>query len=179
MGEIILVIGGSGSGKSEFAESLIPLCGKEKKYYIATMKVFGEEGKKKVSAHQSLRKGKGFTTLECEKGIFNTEIEKDSFVLLECMGNLCANWLFEGNKDEKGCYLEIQKEIEYLAERSKKLVIVSNDIFGDGIFYDRETLKYIELMAKVNSFVSDKAHKVIEVVYSIPVYHKGYDIAKV
>lgn len=61
---IYLVTGGSGSGKSAYAESL--LSGFENirsRYYIATMQVYGEEGKR-VERHRRLRAGKGFITSE-------------------------------------------------------------------------------------------------------------------
>ena len=45
------VYGGSGSGKSAFAEQLVVSCEAERKYYIATMKVYGEEGRRKVARH--------------------------------------------------------------------------------------------------------------------------------
>ena len=45
---MILVIGGSGSGKSVYAEKVALECQKEKRhFYLATMHVFGEEGMKK------------------------------------------------------------------------------------------------------------------------------------
>lgn len=48
---MILVIGGSGSGKSAYAEKVALECQKEKRhFYLATMHVFGEEGKKRWSA---------------------------------------------------------------------------------------------------------------------------------
>ena len=41
---MILVIGGSGSGKSVYAEKVALECQKEKRhFYLATMHVFGEE----------------------------------------------------------------------------------------------------------------------------------------
>ena len=62
---MVLIIGGSGSGKSAYAEEYIGrIAGKGNKYYLATMQVFDEEGKKKVSRHQRLRKNKGFLTIE-------------------------------------------------------------------------------------------------------------------
>ena len=58
---MVLIIGGSGSGKSAYAEEYIGrLSGKSNKYYLATMQVFDEEGKKKVARHQRLQKNKGF-----------------------------------------------------------------------------------------------------------------------
>ena len=50
-----LIIGGSGSGKSSFAENYtLSLSEGMTKYYIATMQVFDSEGEKKVLRHQML-----------------------------------------------------------------------------------------------------------------------------
>lgn len=51
---MILVIGGSGSGKSAYAEKVALECQKEKRhFYLATMHVFGEEGQKRWSATEN------------------------------------------------------------------------------------------------------------------------------
>lgn len=73
---LILVTGGSGSGKSAYAEELLLALTKqgETRYYIATMQVFGEEGKEKVGRHKKLRAGKGFLTIESPQGIGAVEI---------------------------------------------------------------------------------------------------------
>lgn len=64
-----LITGGSGSGKSEYAESeverLAHLTESKEKYYIATMFPYGEETLQKIRRHQQMRVGKGFVTLEC------------------------------------------------------------------------------------------------------------------
>ena len=64
---ITLVLGGSGSGKSAYAEHLLD--GKTNKYYIATMQVYDAEGEKKVARHRRLRAGKGFVTIEQPRDI--------------------------------------------------------------------------------------------------------------
>ena len=64
---LILVTGGSGSGKSEYAEGIaVSLAEREglPLYYIAAMKPYGEEGKRRVERHRRLRAGKGFQTVE-------------------------------------------------------------------------------------------------------------------
>ena len=61
---IELVYGGSGSGKSEFAEKLILDSECENRFYIATMKIFDDEGKKRVERHRKLRGNKNFITIE-------------------------------------------------------------------------------------------------------------------
>ena len=59
-----LVTGGSGSGKSEYAESLVDSWN-DPKIYIATMMPFDEETRKKIQRHREMRRDKGFITLEC------------------------------------------------------------------------------------------------------------------
>ena len=48
---ITLVTGGSGSGKSAYAESLLSSC-EGIRYYIATMQIYDAEGEKKVERHR-------------------------------------------------------------------------------------------------------------------------------
>ena len=69
---IHLITGGSGSGKSVYAENWLirqggrEACGKEKPFlYIATMRPFGQESRQKIMRHRNQRAGKGFATLEC------------------------------------------------------------------------------------------------------------------
>ena len=60
---LCLVIGGSASGKSEYAERHVcALPGR--RIYAATMQPFGEEGRQRIARHRKLREGKGFVTIE-------------------------------------------------------------------------------------------------------------------
>ena len=101
---IYLVTGGSGSGKSAYAELL--LSGFENirsRYYIATMQVYGEEGKKRVERHRRLRAGKGFITSEqtvqIEQALkkFKDSDKMSCVALVECVSNLTANEMFDEN----------------------------------------------------------------------------------
>ena len=56
---LTLVIGGSASGKSEYAEQhVMSLNGA--RIYIATMEPFGKEAEDRISKHRQMRKNKGF-----------------------------------------------------------------------------------------------------------------------
>ena len=47
---MVVVTGASGSGKSEYAEGVaVKLAGKGDLYYLATMRVYGEEGVRRVT----------------------------------------------------------------------------------------------------------------------------------
>ena len=105
---IYLVTGGSGSGKSEYAEHLVMSSGCPVRYYVATMTVYGEEGKAKVLRHQELRRGKGFITVECPVNVdtalsgISSNQEEDAALLLECVSNLAANEMFADSVEELG-----------------------------------------------------------------------------
>lgn len=182
---IHLVIGGSGSGKSEFAENLLE--DSQRKYYIATMQVYDEEGRKKVARHQRLRAGKGFQTIEQPRDMHKAAetVARDwkqieNAALLECMSNLVANEMFGGETEDSASRMsEAEREdflvekvtegIQVLAEKLDKLVIVSNNVFEDGISYDPQTMSYIRVLGRVNQELARMADHVTEVVVSIPV----------
>ena len=93
-----LVTGGSGSGKSAYAESRICEWNRQDPkplFYIATMYPYGEETEKKIERHRMLRKGKGFETLEWYTGL-KLHLEEGSLqgsdVLLECMWQMKCIW---------------------------------------------------------------------------------------
>ena len=95
---LILVTGGSGSGKSEYAENTAVRLAKEEGlplYYIAAMKPYGEEGRRRVERHRRLRAGKGFETWERYMDLKGLALPKRGVALLECLSNLTANEMFE------------------------------------------------------------------------------------
>lgn len=174
-----LIIGGSGSGKSAFAEQYVEKIAKgRKKYYIATMKVYDEEGQRKVEKHRAQRKGKGFCTIECptetERAV-NGVTEKESVVLLECMSNLVANEMFtEREIREKNIVVsEILQGIQILQEKTEEVVIVTNNISEEGTSYDATTVNYMEALGEINTSLAGESDRVIEVVVGIPVWMKG------
>lgn len=171
---IYLVIGGSGSGKSEYAERLCCELANEnqKKYYIATMKPVGAEAEKRIAGHRRQRAGKGFLTVEkaLDIGGLCGKYDRSCVLLIECMSNLLANEMFE---EEGALYgnehiSPIVDAVFELDRQVKDVVIVSNDVFSDGRTYDAETQKYIRLLGEINSLIARKAEKVIEVVCGIP-----------
>ena len=52
---LTLVTGGSGSGKSAFAEDRVLSFGDARRIYIATMHPFDEESHKRIERHQKMR----------------------------------------------------------------------------------------------------------------------------
>lgn len=167
---LILVSGGSGSGKSEFAESLVVSSGLSERIYLATMQVWDEESVRRVERHRQMRAGKGFATLECPTGLDRLEVPAHSAVLLEDLSNLSANEYFSSDRD--GAFDRVLAGIERAAARADLLVVVTNELFSDGVRYDPETAAYLELLAGLNRAIAAQADQVYEVVCGIPVAWK-------
>lgn len=172
---LIVITGGSGSGKSVYAEHLLTKLADTEKYYIATMKPFDEETKKRIVRHQKQRQESNFITVEQYVKIETADIPKGASALLECMSNLVANEMFDETniRQSNEIYDDIISGIERLYKRCKHLVVVTNEVFSDGNCYDKETTKYIECLGLINQRLAQLADSMVEVVYSIPVCIKG------
>ena len=179
---LIMVTGVSGSGKSEYAEQISCQLAKDnKKYYVATMYPYGEDGRSRVKKHKLQRDGKGFETIEQYQNVskafdkVQTEVvshaaqNEKPVVLLECLSNLMANECFE----EGGTPDVVFSDCIQLYRQCRHLVIVTNEIFSDGCLYDNTTTDYITRLGRLNTQLVQEADCVAEVVYSIPVYWKG------
>lgn len=110
---LYLIIGGSASGKSEYAEKAAvtryrdahklmgtPADRSVDMYagtltYVAAMYPYDEECKKRIARHRSLRKDKGFQTAECYTHLEKLTAEKGDVLLIECMSNLLANEMYQ------------------------------------------------------------------------------------
>lgn len=165
---LIVVTGGSGSGKSAYAEGLVLEQGDQRRIYVATMRPWDEECRKKIEKHRRMRAEKQFETIECYQDLHQLEVEAGSVVLLECMSNLAANEFFrqEGGRDK--ARERILNGIEHLQKQAKAFIIVTNEVFSDGGTYDEETRAYRKLLGSINQELAHMADQVVEVVYGIP-----------
>ena len=167
-----VVTGGSGSGKSAFAEKLTASLGEGRRIYIATMMCFDEEGKKRISRHRAMRADKHFETLERYTDLCGLEVPEDSILLLECMSNLVANEMFDESGAKEGTVEAVVEGLHHLRKKARHLV-VTNEIFSDGLEYDPETKKYQAYLGAVNCRMAEEADGFYEVVYGLPLVRKG------
>lgn len=206
---IYLVTGASASGKSEYAESVaqelyhrfenrmeIDCVGQGRRYgglyYVAAMKPFGEEARRRILRHQRLRVGKGFETLECHTRLERLTVRgqgQDVF-LIECISNLLANELYDedgglkrfreatadGHEPGEDNMREalrtaVAEPILSLARRARAVVVVTNDVFSDGRHFDgdeAETELYCRMLGVLNVMLAREADCVVEVVCGVP-----------
>ena len=155
-----IVTGGSASGKSEYAENLVPNTGS--RVYLATMEPFGSEAEARIARHRKLREGKGFETIECPVNIEKVlEACRGKHVLLEDLPNLVANEMFSSHAHSTA---GIAEQILELAHISESLICVTGILTADGRKYDESTMEYLKELAAIERILVAHADRVIEVV---------------
>jgi adenosylcobinamide kinase/adenosylcobinamide-phosphate guanylyltransferase len=169
---IVLVIGGSGSGKSEYSENLAVRLHQNGLAYIATMQPFDEECKIRIKKHQVMRQEKNFATIECYTGLEMIKLEDSPTVLLECMSNLVANEMFSPSGAKDMTLEVVMSGIKKLIDQAENVIVVTNNIYEDGADYDSTTLNYMEILGEINAYIAEISDKVVEVVHGIEVIIK-------
>lgn len=187
----VFVTGGAASGKSAYAEDvLLALAGNTEKIYLACMKNDSPAAERRIARHRALREGKGFVTLEkaIEIGTLAGRVRGAS-VLIEGAGMLLSNELFDrefqadftpGQSLPDGAAGRWKKHTEDVAENiihgflslmaaAANAVVVSDEVFSDGLSYDPRTESYIACLGRINCFLAESCDRAVEVVYSYPV----------
>lgn len=196
---LYVITGGSGSGKSQYAEQLATHIYSESKiaalasgindeageeprlYYVATMHPTDEECLNRIKKHRLMRKDKGFLTMECSCSLEQIRAGRGDVVLLECMSNLLANEMYLekggikaiGQQAEEQVEEVILKPLKELEKNAAGVIVVTNEVFSNGMHYDEETEKYCRLLGKINVCLGKLADVLVEVVCAIPLYKKG------
>lgn len=174
---LTLVVGAAASGKSAYAEGLVLASPYPRRIYIATMEPMDEECLRRIEKHRRMRAEKRFETMECYTDLASVTVPPDSVVLLECMGNLCANELYSPRGSGDRAAEEILRGVERLKGLCGDLVVVSNEVFTGGGCCEEGTMEYLRQLARINRGVAALADNVCEVACGIPVYCKGKEPA--
>ena len=169
---LTLVVGGAASGKSEYAERLV-LQTALPRYYLATMQVWDAECAARVEKHRRMRAEKQFETLECPLHLGTVHLPARGTALLEDLGNLTANELYDPAGAGEAAASAILDGLGRLAAQCEHLVVVSNEVFSGGADYAGDTDRYLQALAQVNNALAARADAVVRVVCGIPVYYKG------
>ena len=186
---LYLITGASGSGKSEYAEDvacyLARRDGMRHKLYVATMEAKSEEAQERIARHKRQRQGKGFVTVESlyglafsfpgeEKAPFRLPcLPQDCVILLECLSNLLANLMFSDKRSGGQATEANLSQVRQRQRLCRHLVIVTNEVFSDGMLYTGEVLEYVRALGTLNRLLAEEADGFLEVVYSVPLWLKG------
>lgn len=170
--ELVLVLGGARSGKSEFAEKYVlhagNLCG-----YIATAEILDEEMEERVKLHQARREKRWLTfeaPYEAEK-IFPAAGERTDAILFDDITIYLSNMLYgknalQGSTAEKAAVVRerIQALLDAARACGRTVVFVSNEV-GSGIVPDNAMAReYRDISGWVNQQIGEAADHVFYVV---------------
>lgn len=175
----VFVSGAVRSGKSEWAEhAAIAVSPAGPRLYLATARVLDDEMRRRVARHQAARQGRGFSTIERPRDLEDVlpSVPRDATVLLECLGNWTANELFGdtgGLEDAERTVEKICRTALRLRDSTANLLIVSNDVFCDGVRYDAGTETYLRALGTLHVLLAGEADAAVECVAGLPRLARG------
>lgn len=174
---LIVVTGGAASGKSQHAERLLCEHASEgSRLYLATMQPFGKAAQARMLRHHALRAGKGFETVERYTDLANVSLPRSMYdgILIECMSTLLANEMFSPNGAGENAVHAIMYAVDHIyVKQCRNMVIVTNEIFSDGVSYSEQTMQYMKMLAELNQKLAQKADLVVHSVCGILIPLKG------
>ena len=111
--------------------------------------------------------------MECRRGLEAITLPQCGTVLLEDLGNLAANELYDPAGAGEAAADAVLRGIEVLRAQCEELILVTNEVFSGGTAYAGDTERYLRVLAKINNAAAQRADTVVRVVCGIPVYYKG------
>lgn len=171
---IILITGGQRSGKSNYAEKLLIDKDETKVAYIATSIIDGEEMKDRVKIHRNSRPS-AWRTIEAYRD-FSKEIKDEDYYILECVGTMTSNIMYDFSKDLNRISIEVSKEIEdevfceienlvkTIKEKNKNLIIVTNEVGLSLTSENHVGRVYTDILGRINQRIgkiSDEAYLIV------------------
>ena len=166
---VTLVLGGTRSGKSAFAETLARAHGRCA--YVATAERIDDEMVRRIEAHRA-RRGEGWRTVEEPLRLaeaIRREGAPRTCLLVDCL----TVWL--GNLMHHGRDVDAAREalVESLAAASGPVVLVANEV-GLGIVPDNAMARaFRDHAGRLNQAVAGVAGRVYFVAAGLPVSLKG------
>jgi adenosylcobinamide kinase/adenosylcobinamide-phosphate guanylyltransferase len=179
MADIILVTGGSRSGKSSWAQHRAEAA-PGLHLYIATCPVIDAEMDERIRKHREAREGKGWETMEETVDIAAVirRHGEGKTVLVDCLTLWINNLMYERQiREEKLTESDIVEYCRDLVAVCRQItgtvILVSNEV-GMGIVPDNETARrFRDLAGRCNQEIAQAADAVTLLVSGIPLPVKG------
>lgn len=186
MPDVYMVLGGSSSGKSGFAEKLAQELQEEYNcdvFYLATGVITDEEFAARVERHR-LRRPQQWHTIEESRSLAGV-IEKwhhhPAVLLVDCIGTWTANLMYSGEWDsqdwgmerEADCLREVEAFIRAWDGFSGAIILVADEV-GQGIVPEYPQARaFRDLNGKINQMIAARASHVYLVTAGIVTRIKG------
>ena len=170
MKRVVLITGGSRSGKSSYAEKLA-LDLSENPVYLATARIWDEEFRERVRRHQA-RRGPQWTNIEEEKYLSRHDLS-GRVVVVDCLTLWCTNFFFDLESDVDRALEAAKAEFDRFTAQDATFLFVTNEIGLGGTSDNEIQRKFTDLQGWMNQYAASRADEVILMVSGIPVKIKG------
>lgn len=180
MARTILVIGGSRSGKSDYAEALAQAWSCPR-YYLATCPPCQDhdpEMQARIVAHQQRRLGLGWQTVEEPIAIERVlgTMPEDASVLIDCLTLWVSNLMFADQASALGedqMEMRAKEVLSAIGSRDGQVIMVTGEV-GCGLVPELPLARrYRDLVGRCNQVMAAGADQVAHVVCGIPHIIKG------
>jgi adenosylcobinamide kinase/adenosylcobinamide-phosphate guanylyltransferase len=166
-GRVVLITGGSRSGKSRFAQRLalewsFPVI------YLATASAEDEEMKIRIKKHQQSRPS-DWRTIEEKNDLIGvlTSLREVSTVIIDCLTLWISNLLFQGLKDEE--ILErAQRLKEFISTSDHRVILITNEVGWGIVPASKLGRRFRDLQGMVNQIMAEGADEVYLMVSGLP-----------
>lgn len=176
----LLILGGSKSGKSDFAQEIaLKLANGGVHYYVATMENTGTEADKAtVASHLRRRAGMDFVTVEQGRNILQCleRTNPEGTFLIDSVTTLVTNELFPPEKNYETDEAAVRRagaELLELIRRVRHAVVVSDDLSRDAIVFDPATEAFRRQLGWIHRELAKECDVVMEMAFGNLTIHKG------
>ena len=170
--DIILITGGTRSGKSQYAEQRVREMG-GRSIYVATAEANDEEMARRIAEHRK-RRGQQWRTIEEPLELTQAllaERGKTDCALVDCLTLWLSNLLLRHN--DKYASEKVDELIEKLPQLNFHIVLVTNEV-GWGIVPDNPLArKFRDLAGWTNQRMAQAANEVILMIAGVPMIAKS------
>ncbi len=156
---LTLVLGGARSGKSRYAEALLPA---PPRIYIATAQAFDGEMRARIAEHRARREA-GWQTVEAPLELA-TALDVEAPVLVDCLTLWLSNLMLQGHDVEQAA----AGLLAALGRRTAPTVLVSNEV-GLGIVPDNALARrFRDEAGRLHQTLAGLAGRVVFMVAGLP-----------
>lgn len=171
-GQLILVIGGASSGKSEAA---LDLAGKSaKRAFVATGEPLDDEMAKRILRHRASRGG-NWQTHEVPSDLvewMNKHGQGYQSIVIDCLTLWLSNLLGRGLADSRISEL-VSDLLQRIRATTARVVVVTNELGLGLVPMDASSRRFRDLAGQANQQVAAEADAVYLVMSGLPVRIKG------